>query len=290
MADRDVSILILASNKAEVTARCLPTLLHSNPRPAQVVLVDNGSRDQTPEVLQAFQARAREARVDVEILALPENRGAIIGRNLGMERLSGAYWAFLDNDVLVRSRSWLETLRTALEADPQAGVAAPKLLYARPPHLIQCAGCDVTYGGQIIFRGRGEQRDAPAFQTPLACPALISACWMLKASAAREIGPLDELFSPVQFEDIDYCFRLREAGYRCLYVPSVEMYHFENVTSAGAHQSGYAYLTVKHGLKFKKKWAKRLKQPGMPPDSAWSWRNIPPTALEDVPAELELLP
>ncbi len=285
-----VSILILAHNKAAYTRRCLDSLFHSTLRPFQVVLVNNGSTDETGAVFEEFCKRAHAESITAEVLSIPENVGAIEGRNRGMARLTGEYWVFLDNDVVVRTRSWLERLRDALQADERLGVVGPKLVYPLPPHAIQCAGCAVTQGGQVIFSGRGESRTAPAWNSARDCQTLISACWMLRAAAAQAIGPLDSLFAPVQFEDIDYCYRLREAGWRCRYEPAIEMYHFENVTTGRTGVLNYPYLTVKHGLKFKEKWRHRFSQEGGPADQSWSWASIPTVQLEDVPAQLELLP
>lgn len=286
----DISILILAHNKAAYTRRCLDALLLSTLRPFEVVLVDNGSSDETPRLLEQFAARAAGERIAVQRQRFDRNVGAVVGRNAGLKMLTGRYWVFLDNDVVVRTRSWLERLRAVLEGEPRAGVVGPKLVYAVPPHDIQCAGCDVTRGGRVIFRGRGRPRGAAEFNAPRECQTLISAAWMLKAEAARQAGPLDERFSPVQFEDIDYCYRLREAGHVCRFEPGVEMYHFENVTTGRTGTLNYPYLTVKHGLEFKAKWAHRFSKEDGPPDAAWAWARIPTVKLEDVPEDLEALP
>ncbi|HEY3320484.1 MAG TPA: glycosyltransferase family 2 protein [Planctomycetota bacterium] len=290
MPESDISILILAHNKAAYTRRCLESLPLSTLRPFHVALVDNGSTDDTPDVLDEFEKRAAAQQISVSRLRLEQNAGAIVGRNRGMELMRGKYWVFLDNDVVVRTRSWLERLRTVLENDPRIGVVGPKLVYALPPHDIQCAGCEVTRGGRVAFRGRGRPRLHPEFSSPRNCQTLISAAWMLRADVAQKIGPLDERFSPVQFEDIDYCYRIREAGYVCRYEPSVELYHFENVTTGRTGTLNYPYLTVKNGLKFKQKWAHCFEKENGPPDDAWSWANVATVSLEDVPANLETLP
>jgi len=259
-----------------------------------VVLVNNGSTDETPQLFESFARRAAREDIRAELLSFRENVGAVEGRNRAMEKLSGEYWVFLDNDVVVRTRSWLERLRAVLAAPPEpglpVGIVAPKLVYPNPPHDIQCAGCAVTLGGRVVFSGRGEKRATPAWNRPRDCQTLISACWMLPAELARKLGPLDMRFSPVQFEDIDYCYRAREAGWRCRYEPSVEMYHFENVTTGRTEALNYTYLTVKNGLKFKEKWRHRFSQEAGPPDETWKWLAAPQVRWEDVPEGLQLLP
>lgn len=285
----DISILILAHNKAAYTRRCLRSLFLSSLRPFHVVLVNNGSTDETAQVFSEFELAAKKDRIDVTSLTLEKNEGAIVGRNRGLEKMSGRYWTLLDNDAVVRTRSWLEKLSAVLERDAKVGVVGPKLVYASPPHNIQCAGCAVTRGGQVVFRGRGEARTSAEFCRPADCQTLISACWMMRADAAQKAGMLDEQFSPVQFEDIDYCYRIREQGLLCRYEPGVEMYHFENVTSGRTKELNYPYLTVKNGLKFKKKWQHRFSVENGPEDKDWSWAKINTISLDDVPEELETL-
>ncbi|MCW8132777.1 MAG: glycosyltransferase family 2 protein [Planctomycetota bacterium] len=283
-----VSILVLAHNKAAYTTRCLQALRASSLRPFSVVLVNNGSTDETAQVFETFKAQGAADGIGVEIVTLATNTGAIVGRNQGMERLKGDYWVFLDNDAVLCTRSWLQKLRAVLQGDHKIGAVSPKLIYPTAPHDIQCAGCAVTKGGQVIFEGRGDARTDPKWNVPRDCQTLISACWMMPAAVAKQVGALDERFSPVQFEDIDYCYRIREAGYRCVYEPSVELYHFENVTTGRTGAINYPYLTVKNGLKFKEKWRHRFSQEPGPDDKDWKWREIASVSIDDVPATLAM--
>ena len=84
-----ISVLILAHNKSEYTRRCLDSLLLSTQRPFEVVLVDNGSTDNTPTLFDEFAARAASQRISVKRLRFESNIGAIEGRNRGMEQMAG---------------------------------------------------------------------------------------------------------------------------------------------------------------------------------------------------------
>ncbi len=286
---KSVAIIILAYNKAGYVARCLKSLLSVPWRPLRVHLVDNGSTDGVPLVFERFAEEAACAGISCDILRFPENKGAIAGRNAAFERVDADYVALMDSDVVVRTKSWLERLAGYLERDPKCGIVGPKLIYPFPPYLIQCAGCSVSRGGRVDFIGRGEPRDDPRFNSTREVQALISACWLMSASLMRELGPLDERFSPVQYEDIDYCYRARELGKKCVYLPEVEMYHFENVTTAGTPSLNYRYLTVKNNIKFKEKWRHRFSAEGGPPDSDFKWKEVPTVRLEDI-GDLEMLP
>ena len=98
-----------------------------------------------------------------------------------------------------------------------------------------------------------------------------------------DLGTLiDEQFNPLQFEDIDYCYRARHAGYRVVYLPEVEMYHFENVTSGDTAAINYTYVTIKNGMRFKKKWRFMFETEGGPRDEDIEWMEIEKHDLSEI--------
>ena len=277
-----ISLVMLSHNKARHTGMSLDGVLGTCPEAMQFVLLDNGSTDETPGVLNEFASKARAAGHEVVLLTQGENIGAVRGRNEAMRRVEGEWVVWLDNDVTPRSRGWLGKLRSHLQARERAAIVAPKLVYPTPPYLIQCAGCDVTNAGRVVFRGRGEDR--ARCSEPEAVKAVISACWLMRGELFRELGPLDEVFSPLQFEDIDYCYRARiDAGREVLYAGDVEMYHFENVTSGGTVSIQYDYLTARNAVKFKRKWKEAIAREGGTDERAATWRkDIERVPLEEV--------
>jgi GT2 family glycosyltransferase len=282
-----VSILVLSHNKVEHTRRCFHGLLQSAYRPIEVLAVDNGSTDATPALYASFADEAKAARITFRPTRHEQNLGAVTGRNLALEQAEGDYVVFLDNDVAPRTRSWLERLLSALVADTGLGIVGPKLIYPFPPYLIQFAGGAVTPTGWVHFLGRGEPRDTPALSSPREVQCLISACWMMPWDIYDRMGPLDEGFNPLQFEDIDYSYRVRYAGYRILYLPSVEMYHFENVTSGDTPAINYTYVTIKNGMRFKKKWKFMFEKEGGPSDKDFHWKEVEKHDIREI-GELEM--
>jgi len=278
------SVVILACNKAAYTARCLAGLGETTWRPFEVVLVDNGSTDDTPEVLDGFELGAKQRGIVVKRLRNNDNVGAVTGRNQALALAQGRFVAFMDNDVVVRSRDWVERLAGALLADERAGIAGPKLIYPFAPYLIQCAGAAVSPTGRVFFRGRGEPRDAAAFSQRETVQCLISACWVMKRSVFEDVGGLDEVYNPVQFEDIDYCYRARERGWKVVYVPDAEMYHFENVTTSGTQTINSPYQIVRNGLVFKRRWHHMFEGENGPADDEWRWAEIPTVSLDSIGA------
>ena len=153
-------------------------------------MVDNGSTDSTAALLDDFQERFERSGIGVTRIRFDQNVGAVAGRNQALSRVNGQFVVFIDNDVVHRTRSWMERFVDYLLADPEVGAVGPKLIYPTEPYLIQCAGCDVSPTGRVWFRGRGEPGDAAEFNSERECQALISACWMMPAHAVKVIGPL----------------------------------------------------------------------------------------------------
>ncbi|MGH7144274.1 MAG: glycosyltransferase family 2 protein [Planctomycetota bacterium] len=279
-----VAVLMLAYNKIEHTRVCLNGLLQSTYPHLLFELVDNGSNEPVEALFREFGARAAARGWETDVVRLAKPAGAIGGRNAGFERLLARNdlraIALVDNDVMPRHLSWVERLVERLEATPRRGIVGPKLVYPNPPHLIQCAGCEVSPEGKVDFAGRGLPRDTPAFEVERPVQALISACWLMRPEFPRTVGLLDDRFSPVQYEDVDYCYRVREAGFECVYTPAAEMYHFENTTTDGSADVNYTYVTVKNGMKFKAKWQHRFALEQGRPARDMVWREIPRVRLD----------
>lgn len=277
-----ISVVTLTHNKLDYTKRCLGSLLVTDYTPWELVVVDNGSTDGTREWLDSFKARAAEAGVVLKTVLNDTNVGCSTARNAGAAAASGDKLVFMDNDVGLRSADWLKVLSDQLDAEPETAVVGPKLVWPYEPYDIQCAGVGISRSGRVQFRGRGSSRDDPRFAARRQMQCLISACFMLKRAAFDEAGGFDEEFNPVEFEDFDLCYRIRSNGHHIYYEPSVEMYHFESVTTTGTPSLRNTYIIIKHGLKFKERWRRMFENEDGPPDEDTKWLKIPARRLEDM--------
>jgi GT2 family glycosyltransferase len=222
------------------------------------------------DVEPAFRQRGASLRWQLNA----ENVGCSTGRNQGLQMARGDYCAFMDNDVVVIDGRWAGRLIATLEEEPDAAVVGPKLIYPFRPHRIQCAGVGISKSGRVQFRGRGKPREAAEFNQRREVQCLISACWLFRRSLYEEIGGLDEAFNPIEYEDLDFCYRARRAGGRCIYEPAVEMYHWESITSEGTPRLPNTYLIIKHGMLFKDRWRHMFENEDGPPDSECGWVPI----------------
>ncbi len=280
----DIAVVTLTHNKLACTRKCLPRLLDSRDRSWELIVVDNGSSDGTRAWLQDFRKQAAARGRSVSIIQNDGNIGCSTARNQGAAQAAESvrYLVFMDNDVTIRSRGWLNGLATPLETHPDMAMTGPKLVYPFAPHAIQFAGGAVTPGGRVVFLGRGEPRDHPAFNAPRDVQCFISACCMVRRTAFMQAGGFDEWFNPVEYEDIDLSYRLRSLGYRIRYLPAVEMLHFENVTTRGTAKLPNTYLIIRNGLRFKQRWHAMFATEDGPPESAARWRHIDVPAFETI--------
>jgi len=275
------SIIVVSYNKRQYTQLCVESMLHGDPRPAQIVVIDNGSQDGTVEVLEGeFAAQARGAGVEFTLIRNDANLGACTARNQGLEVASGRYIGFMDNDIAVRSRGWLGVLAGVLEEDPAYGIVGPKLVFPFEPWPIQHAGAAISRTGRVKYLGRGEPIDAPEHSVRREVQCLISACWLMRAEVPTQIGGLDEVFNPAQFEDFDFCYRAREAGWTVLYDPVAEMYHYESVTTDNSPDVNYKYVTIRNGMEFKRRWRRVFETEDGPPDEECRWETLETRPIE----------
>lgn len=279
------SVITLSHNKLECTRRCLSGLIQESrtEHEWELIVVDNGSGDGSYEwCCQELRKLGDSQGVKVTVLRNESNIGCSYARNQGIGVAVGEYLVFVDNDITPRTSGWLDELCLALESTPGVGMVGAKMIYPWEPFDIQCAGVGISKRGGVCFRGRGESRLDPRYNRREQVQCLISACLMVPTALIAEHGGFDEAFHPVQFEDFDLVYRLREAGYAALYVPEVEMYHFESVTTQGTPTVHNAAVVVRNGLLFKRRWRHMFEQEDGPAEEECRWRRVDNRAFESI--------
>ncbi len=274
------SLIILHHDKEAYSRACLESVLRSAARPLEVINVDNGSRDATPRLLDEWEARAHGLGITTKRLSYATNIGAVRGRNEALKVASGQYLAFLDNDTVLGSTDWLEQLAAALTERPGCGIVVPALLFPWEPFAIECCGAAVSPGGRIRYLQRGEA--TAELGEPREVQCAISAAWLMTRQVVEAIGELDEEFSPVQYEDLDYCYRARQKGWSVWTVPGVRLYHFEHTTTAGSDDINFRYVTTKNGILFKKRWSGVFSEEAGSTEEAAAWVTLPKKAIHEV--------
>jgi GT2 family glycosyltransferase len=222
-----VSLLIPTRDRVDLLRRCVGSILKKTTYPNyEIIILDNESREQkTLDYLEEVKA---DSRVRVVRWPHPFNYSAI--NNFGAAQARGEVIGLLNNDIEVITPGWLtEMVGHALR--PEIGVVGAMLYY--PNDTIQHAGVVLGIGGVAGHVHVGAPRGYPGLRhragLAQTLSAVTAACVLMRASIFREVGGLDEQLR-VAFNDIDLCLRVREKGYRNLWTPFAELYHYESAT------------------------------------------------------------
>ncbi|MFH1196288.1 MAG: glycoside hydrolase family 99-like domain-containing protein [bacterium] len=216
-----VSIIMPVWNKVELTSQCIEALLKNTPMlNCEVIIVDNNSTDGTKEFLKKLETRFK-------IIYNAGNEGFSKACNRGAKAASGKYLVFLNNDTLPQE-NWLDELVGFIDADDSTGVIGCKLLY--PDDTIQHCGVSMRYDKKF-FRHHYKflHKDHPLVNEVREYDAVTAACFITPKKLFIELGMFDEEFLN-GCEDMDYCTRVRENGFKIYYTPTAVLYHLESQT------------------------------------------------------------
>lgn len=219
-----VEILIPTRDRADDLRTCIRSIREKTDYPAfRITVLNNRSAD--PATFTYFNELEAEG---VQVLPYnePFNFSAI--NNFGVERTDGPVLALLNNDLEVMEEDWLRSL-VGEAIRPEIGVVGCKLLYGN--RTIQHAGVVLGVGGVAghAFKYLPEHYDGQMMRPNLTqnYSAVTAACCVVRREVFEAVGGLDAEHLAVAFNDIDFCLRVREAGYRNVYVPT-PLYHHES--------------------------------------------------------------
>ena len=217
---RGTALIVLAWNKWALTARCLDSLFATDLDGAEVLVVDNGSSDETPDAIAAYAGRLRYIR-------LAENMGFVRGMNAGIAAARpDDDVVLLNNDLKFTQRDWLNRLRDAAYSAPDIGVAGCRLLGPEPEGRVYHAGGFIepdALWGQQTESGTVE-REIAQFTGTRRVQGIAFALAYIRRDCLDRIGALDLMFHSY-FEDTDYCLRAADAGIATVVAGGVTIQH-----------------------------------------------------------------
>lgn len=233
----DLSVIIVTWNCKAFVLDCLNSLQEDlEGRPAEVIVVDNGSSDGTPEVVA-------ERFPDVRLIRTGSNLGFAKANNLGMQLAIGRYICLLNPDVKIL-RGCIRGLCEYLDEHPKVGLLGPAMLegrgavvrsYMRFPTLWNCLcralALDRVFRNFALFGGQLMTDFVPDKITEV--DVLNGWFWVVRPQALAQVGPLDERFF-MYAEDIDWCRRFRQAGWKVVYFPFARAVHYGGGCSSNA--------------------------------------------------------
>jgi O-antigen biosynthesis protein len=225
-ADAPVSILIPFRDEPRLLRTCVDSLAAttSTHTSVELVLIDNGSSD--PETLTLIERLA--ASPDVRVLTDPRPFNWAALNNAGALVAGGDILVFLNNDIEAHQSGWLSAL-CAQALRPDVGAAGARLLY--PDHRLQHCGLVVGLTGAAghVLGGLPEEASGYLHMATATreCSAVTGACLATRRTVFELLGGFDETLG-VDLNDVDYCLRAAEKGFRTLYEPAAQLIHHES--------------------------------------------------------------
>ncbi len=234
-AGPDLSVIIVSWNTRDLLVQCLLSVLGDAGPSAEIIVVDNASSDGSAEAAESLSDRIRVVRNSA-------NTGFARANNIGIRQSRGQTLALVNSDVIVRPGCFSAML-AYLETQGQVGMLGPKILWpdgktvqrscmAFPTvwnMLCRALGLDSLFPRTRMF---GDFLMTFWPHDTLREVEVINGCfWMIRRSAMDRVGLLDEDFF-MYAEDIDWCKRFHNAGWKVVFYPEAEAVHYGGASSA----------------------------------------------------------
>lgn len=222
-----VTVIIPTRNLGRILNTCLTSIFEKTTYPNyEVLLIDNGSTEQeTLDIISKWQGKEPD-RFRCEVYDIPFNFSKL--NNYALTKADGKYILFLNNDTEVVTPDWMTAMVEQAQR-PSIGAVGALLLY--PDNTIQHAGVVVGLGGVAGHSHKTFPAGVPGYffqlQTVNNYTAVTAACLMCRREVCEAVGGWEEDLQ-IAFNDIDFCLKLVEKGYRNIYLPHVVLYHYES--------------------------------------------------------------
>ncbi len=218
-----LSIIVPTKDAPDLIGPCLDSIFTKTSYPDfEVIVVDNETTD--------LRAKEILAHHPITLVSFNEPFNFSRANNLGVEVARGEYVVLLNNDTEVIDPNWLQALVFYLEL-PLVGAVGPILLYR--DMSIQHAGVAIGIRGSADHVMRGFPADSDGYAGSLACArvvmAITAACMMVRRSTYQDLGGMREIYATI-YQDVDFCLRMRRAGFSILCTPSTRLFHHESAT------------------------------------------------------------
>jgi len=254
------SICILTWNQLAVTRLCLRSLARTElPPGTELIFVDNGSTDGTVDELLALQKASPWPGVRISVLLNSENAGCASGRNMAAALARNEYLIFIDNDVEIEDHRWLARIVDFLAGNAEVGVMGAKLIYADTRRL-QSAGVAIDARANIRHIGNDEAPSSENYNRCRTVQGVDAACLAVRTELFRELGGFDAAYDPVNYEDLDLCFRVRQAGRVVAYNPAVEIIHHAHSTTNNTDVLPIRRVNIVNQKRFREQWGDLLRR------------------------------
>jgi GT2 family glycosyltransferase len=238
-----VFIIVLNWNGKHDTMECLKSIHKINYPNFNVIVVDNGSSDDSVETI-------RDNFPEVTVIETGNNFGYAGGNNIGIRYALTKdvdYILLLNNDTIIDSQLLNKFMEVATTT-PDAGIFGAKIYYYSEPEKIWYAGAKwVDKSSKFDHLGQGNIDDGKSFNTITETDYACGCAILIKADVLNKIGLLEEKYF-LTFEETDLCFRARKAGFRSYFVPAAKIWHKVSTSFGGEGSALYNYFLTRNKL------------------------------------------
>ena len=217
-----VAVIILNWNGRKYLQQFLPTLVQYSKDDAEIIVADNASTDDSVSFL-------RSAYPEIRIIQNPTNNGFAGGYNLALSQVEADYFILINSDIEV-TENWINPLINMMEQDKMIAACQPKIRSYYEPKKFEYAGAAggfIDKYGYPFCRGRlflSIEEDTGQYDDATEIFWATGACMFVRADLYRAMGGLDEDFF-AHMEEIDFCWRLKNNGYKIMYSPESTVFH-----------------------------------------------------------------
>ncbi len=265
-----VSIIIPTRNGEALVRRAIDSIVRlTTYENYEILVIDNGSDD--PGTLRYLKEVGEQPRVRVIRDDRPFNYSAL--NNSAVQHVTGEFICLLNDDVEVITPEWLSEM-VGVASQPGVGAVGARLWY--PDDTLQHGGIVMGMGGvanyahRHIPRGKNNGYFGRAMLRS-SFSVVTAACLVIRRKTFLEVGGLNEVDLQIAYNDVDFCLRLVEAGYRNVYTPYAELYHFESATRGAEDTPEKKARFERESEYVQNRWAKFIAHdPAYSPNlSAW---------------------
>ena len=253
-----VSILIPTCDHIDDLETCIESIYARTTYPDfEVILIENNSKD--PETFRTYARMQKEHPDNLRVVTW-EGKGFNYSalNNFGEKYATGEYLLLLNNDTEVITPKWLEEMVMYAQQE-RVGCVGVKLLY--PDDTIQHAGIGFGFLTLAGHMHKNFPAGHPGYMGRLVYAqdvyAVTAACMMVRREVYEQVGGLDESFA-VAFNDVDFCVRVREAGYTNVFTPFAQLYHYESKSRGLDESPEKRKRFVSEVERFQKRWKAQL--------------------------------